>query len=117
MPTNLELVRSTYTLGPPALFAAPAPDVEWTEAAGFPYAGTYRGVDEIMNGVFARIGAEWDGFGVDMDNLYDAGDNVIATGFYHGTYRSTNRSMRASFAHVITLKDEKLYVSSSMWIA
>jgi ketosteroid isomerase-like protein len=108
MSANLELVKSTYLLGPPALIAALAPDVEWTEAAGFPYGGTYRGADEIVKNVFARLGSEWHRFKVDMENLYDAGDTVIATGFYRGTYRKTSRAMEASFAHVLTLKDGKI---------
>jgi uncharacterized protein len=108
MSANLELVKSTYVLGPAALIAALAPNVEWTEAAGFPYGGTYRGVDEIVQNVLARLGSEWEGFKADVENLHDAGDTIIATGFYRGTYRKTNRPMEASFAHVFSLKDGKV---------
>jgi ketosteroid isomerase-like protein len=108
MSANLELIKSTYLLGPAALIPALAPDVEWTEAAGFPYGGTYRGVDEIVQNVFARLGSEWEGFKADVENFHDAGDVIIATGFYRGTYRKTNRPMEASFAHVLTLKDGKI---------
>src|ERR1700678_2982414 len=108
MSANLELVKSTYLLGPAALIAALAPDVEWTEAAGFPYGGTYRGIDEIVKNVFARLGSEWEGFKADVENFHDAGDTIIATGFYLGTYRKTSRPMKASFAHVFTLKDGRI---------
>jgi ketosteroid isomerase-like protein len=108
MSANLELVKSTYVLGPAALIAALAPNVEWTEAAGFPYGGTYRGVDEIVQNVLARLGSEWEGFKADVENLHDAGDTIIATGFYRGTSRKTNRPMEASFAHVFSLKDGKV---------
>jgi len=108
MSTNLELIKNTYLLGPAALMPALAPDVEWTEAAGFPYGGTYRGVDEIVKNVFARLGSEWDGFKADVENVHDAGDTIVATGFYRGTFRKTNRPMEASFAHVFTLKDGKI---------
>ena len=108
MSANLELIKSTYLLGPPALLPALAPDVEWTEAAGFPYGGTYRGVDEIVKNVFARLGSEWEGFKPDVENIHDAGDTIVATGFYRGTYRKTNRPMEASFAHVFTLKGGKI---------
>ena len=40
--------------------------------------------------------------------LYDAGDNVIAQGFYHGTYRATGKSFSASFAHIYTLRAGKI---------
>ncbi|HTA42939.1 MAG TPA: nuclear transport factor 2 family protein [Bryobacteraceae bacterium] len=108
MSANLDLIRSTYEIGPSVLLPALAPDVEWTEAAGFPYAGTYRGVDAIVKSVFARLGSEWEGFKPNLQDLYDAGETIIGTGFYEGTYRATNRPMRASFAHVFTLKDGKI---------
>lgn len=34
------------------------PDVEWVEAAGGPYAGTYRGPQATAEGVFARLGSD-----------------------------------------------------------
>jgi SnoaL-like domain len=37
-------------------------DVVWVEAEGFVYSGTYRGPDAVVAGVFAQIGADWDGF-------------------------------------------------------
>jgi ketosteroid isomerase-like protein len=119
MSTNLDIVRKTYSMGPDAFLETLSPDVEWTEAAGFPYAGTYRGVSEIVRNVFVRLATEWEGFRADMETLHDAGDTIVATGFYRGTYRSTSRSMKASFAHVLTLKDGKIvrfvqYVDSKM---
>ncbi len=61
-----------------------------------PYAGTYHGVEEIVKNVFARLDSEWEGFRPDVENLHDAGDTIIATGFYRGSYRKTNRPMEAS---------------------
>ena len=65
MTDNIELVRRTYAGDPVeklrALEAVVAPDIEWTEAAGFPYAGAYRGLDAITKGVFHRLGTEWGG--------------------------------------------------------
>ena len=108
MSTNLEIVRGMYEQGPPALMAALAPDVEWTEAAGFPYAGTYRGPDEVAKNVFARLGSEWNGFHIDVEAYHDAGDTIIVRGFYGGSYGKTGRPMKASFAHVLTLKGGKV---------
>jgi hypothetical protein len=108
MSANLEIVRQTYAQGPETLLATLAPDVEWTEAAGFPYAGTYVGAPEIVRNVFVRLATEWDGFKADVENFYDAGDTIIATGFYRGTYRTTARPMEASFAHVLTLREGKI---------
>ena len=95
-------------MGPAAFSEILDPEVEWTEAAGFPYAGTYRGEAEVMQNVFARLATEWEGFRVDVDNFYDAGDTIIATGFYRAKYVKTNRLMEASVAHVLTVKDGKI---------
>jgi len=52
MTANKDIIRATYE-GSAAekverLTAALAPDAQWTEAAGFPYAGTYTGPDAIF---------------------------------------------------------------------
>ena len=108
MSGNLEIVRNAYLGGPEALLGTLAADVEWTEAAGFPYAGTYHGTAEVVRNVFVRLATEWEGFRVDTEDLHDAGDTVVARGFYRGSYRGTGKSMEASFAHVLTLRDGKV---------
>ena len=35
-----------------------------------------------------------------LDSLYDAGDTIVATGWYAGTYPGTGKTMRCRFAHV-----------------
>lgn len=61
MPTPLEIVRATYEGSSEEngrnLLAALAPDAEWTEAAGFPYAGTYIGPENIIKNVHQRLAA------------------------------------------------------------
>lgn len=110
--TNLEIIRSTYE-GPSAengkhLLAALAPDAEWIEAAGFPYAGTYVGPDAIIANVFQRLATEWDGYRADVASYMVDGDQVAAFGVYSGTYKATGRSMRAAFAHHYCLKAGKI---------
>ena len=96
-----------------------APDVQWTEAEGFPYAGTYKGPDEVLNGVLAPLGSEWEGFQAVPHELIAGGDQVVALGRYSGTYRETGKPMQADFAHVWTLRDGKAvrfrqYVDSAL---
>ena len=66
MGANLDLIRATYEGSSEDngrnLLAALAPDAMWTEAEGFPYAGTYVGPDAIVAGVFNRLGTEWIGY-------------------------------------------------------
>ncbi|RFS81671.1 nuclear transport factor 2 family protein [Actinomadura spongiicola] len=84
-------------------------DIAWTEMAGFPYAGTYVGLDEIKSGVFGRLNADWEGFRADPDELVDGGDGtVVAIGHYSGTYRATGKPMRVRFVHVWRVKDGKV---------
>jgi uncharacterized protein len=75
--------------------------IEWTEMAGFPYAGTYAGPDAVRREVFGRLGREWKGFRADVERIIDGGDGtVVAVGSYFGTYRATGRSMTARFVHL-----------------
>ena len=83
-------------------------DVEWIEMAGFPYAGTYRGADEVRSGVFGRIAAEWTGYQAVPEELVDSGAHVVAFGTYSGTYTATGRSMRARFVHHWTVRDGRI---------
>jgi ketosteroid isomerase-like protein len=92
----------------PAFLGLLDENVEWTEAAGFPYAGTYHGPQAILEGVFARLGGEWDGFTIEPSQLVAEGDEVISIGTYTGTYKSTGKSFSARFAHVFTVKNDKI---------
>ena len=100
MKTNIELLRSTYEGSSEDngrnLLAVLAPDIEWTEAAGFPYAGTYVGVDALMKGVFHRLATEWIGYKADVHTYLADGDRVAAFGVYSGTYKATGRFMTAA---------------------
>lgn len=82
--------------------------VEWTEAAGFPYAGTYHGPQAVVDGVFSRTGAEWDEYHVEPSRLLAEGDEVVSVGTYSGTYKATGKSFTARFAHAVTVKNGKI---------
>jgi ketosteroid isomerase-like protein len=92
----------------PAVLGGFADDIEWTEAEGFPYGGIYRGGRAILENVFMKIAAEWEGYTVTPDELLDAGDNIVALGHYSGKYNRTGKSMKVPFAHVWTLRDGKV---------
>ncbi|HSC69072.1 MAG TPA: hypothetical protein VLC79_15370, partial [Cellvibrio sp.] len=83
--TNLDIVKSTYE-GKSSeengknLKRYITADTLWTEAAGFPYAGTYRGFDEIEKNVFARLGSEWNDYKFIVEDYVAAGDKVFAYG-------------------------------------
>jgi ketosteroid isomerase-like protein len=91
----------------PAVLAVFDENIEWTEAEGFPYAGTYKGPQNVAEGVFTKLGTEWDGYTVKANEFIDAGDRIVVLGKYSGTYKATGKSFEAEFAHVWTLRDGK----------
>ena len=112
MTTNLDLVRGVYanfaTGNIPAVLGLLASEARWTEAAGFPYAGTYVGADAVLQGVFMPIGQDWDGFAVTPSEYVTEGDTVVAIGEYSGRNKATGRSFVAPFVHVWKLRDGKV---------
>jgi uncharacterized protein len=112
MGANLELIRATYEGSSEHngqnLLAALAPDATWTEAEGFPYAGTYNGPDAIIAGVFHRLATEWIGYKAEAHSFLEDGNRVVAFGVYSGVYKATGKPMRAAFAHLYELKTGKI---------
>lgn len=53
-----------------------APDIEWYEAENFPYedGNPYLGPEAILDGVYARLTGEWDGFTEELKSVLDAGE-------------------------------------------
>jgi len=82
--------------------------VEWIEPDGSPYGGTYRGPEEVLNGVFMKLGTEWDGFQVAPDELVGDGGSIVALGHLSGTYKATGKSFRAPFAHAWKFRDGRV---------
>lgn len=107
--SNLESVKEAYdALARGAVddvTAMMAEDIEWVEAEGGPYGGTYRGPDEVVEEVLAPLGGEWDEFVVEPERFVEGGDTVVAMGTYNGTYAETGKSFEAPFAHVWDFDD------------
>src|SRR5918993_2219552 len=110
--SNVAVIRDLY-----AAFAARDverirrlfhPDIEWNQNAGFPNGGRHVGADVVLNEVFAKFRTEWSAWKVVVHEYLDAGDTVVAIGDYHGTFRSTGRSMTAAFAHVYDVRDGRI---------
>ena len=82
-----------------ALRATLAPDVEWTEMAGFPLAGTYRTPDGVTANVMEKLGAEWDDWTAHDDTYVVDGENVVVLARYTAMHRGTGKSLGARVAH------------------
>ena len=110
--SNLETVKNLYEAFAqgdiPSVLKPFDENIEWTEAEGFPYGGTYTGANAIVENVFMKLGGEWEGFSAVPDEILDAGDNIVALGHYSGKYNETGKSMKVPFAHVWTLRGGKI---------
>ncbi len=67
----------------------------------------YVGPQAVLEGVFARLGDEWEVFKVEPEEFLDAGDRVVALGTYTAIYGATGKEVRAQFAHVWGLREGK----------
>lgn len=93
----------------PSVLEAFDANISWTEAEGFMYGGTYNGPNAVLEGVFMRLGTEWEGFAAVPDKIVDGGDgNVISTGTYSGKFLNTGKSVTVPFAHSWELSDGKI---------
>jgi uncharacterized protein len=112
MSDNVELLRSLYEAfaqgNVPFVLESFDPNIEWTEAEGFPTGGVYNGPEAILNGVFMPLVTDWDDYRVEPDEFLDAGERIVALGHYSGTYKATGKSMRVPFAHVWTVQNGKI---------
>jgi ketosteroid isomerase-like protein len=109
--SNLDAVQGLYRAfakgDVPAVIGFLDAKIAWTEAEGFPYGGTYHGPSAVLEGVFMRLGAEWDGFAAVPAEFIDGGETIVALGQYSGTYKATGKSFQANFAHVWRIKAGK----------
>jgi ketosteroid isomerase-like protein len=111
---NLETIRGLYAAfargDVPFVLETLDAQVEWNEAENFIYAerNPYVGPQAVLDGVFTRIGAEWDGFSAATEQIVGSGDTVIGLGRYRGTCKATGRPVDAQFVHVFTVQDGKI---------
>lgn len=112
MRSNHQIIQDHYRASDrqdlTGMMADMAPDVRWTEAEGFPCAGTHVGVPQIIARVFDVLGRDWSDYRFELETLLDAGDRQVGIGTYSGVFRATGKAMRARVAHVWTLRDAQI---------
>ena len=84
---NVEIVQNLYSAfakgDVPAVLEKFHPKIEWNEAENFPYAdgNPYIGPQAVLEGVFARLGAEWEYWNLTEQTYYEANSGeIIVTG-------------------------------------
>jgi len=111
MGSNKEIIESAYASfakgDVPAALGAMADDIRWTEADGFPLAGTYVGPQAVLEGVFMRLGEIGDEFAVMPEHFVADGDTVVALGSYGWKHKTSGEPAVVKMAHVWTMNDGK----------
>ncbi|MCF1592688.1 nuclear transport factor 2 family protein [Streptomyces muensis] len=82
-----------------ALRATLAPDVEWTEMAGFPLAGTYRTPDGVTSNVMEKLGQDWDDWTAHDDTYVVDGENVVVLARYTAVNKATGKPIDVRVVH------------------
>ena len=82
--------------------------IQWTEADGFPLAGTYIGPQSVVENVFMRLGEFSDNWAVAIDRYIADGDTVVADGKYTWNHKETGEFCEVRMAHVWTLEEGKI---------
>jgi ketosteroid isomerase-like protein len=112
---NVNLLKSLYAAfgsgDIPTVLGTMDSDIHWYEAESNPYMPSgeaWVGPDAVLNNLFLKLGADWDGFTVHPKTFHDAGDSVIVEARYTGTFKATGKSADAQVCHVWDVKDGKI---------
>jgi ketosteroid isomerase-like protein len=101
--TPAEVVRSQYLASAAgdlaALRTTLAPDVEWTEMAGFPLAGIYRTPEGVTSQVMEALGRDWEGWVAHDDRYVVDGENVVVLARYTARNKATGKRLNVRVAH------------------
>jgi uncharacterized protein len=94
----------------PTVLGRMDPSIEWNEAENFIYAdrNPYVGPEAVLEGVFSRLGSDWESFTVTPEEWLDAGERIVVLGTYSGTYKSTGKHVRAQFAHIWSMREGRV---------
>jgi ketosteroid isomerase-like protein len=113
--SNVSVVRDVYAAfgrgDVPAVLGAFDAKIEWRQAEGNPYEPSGKawvGPSAVLQNLFMRLGAEWDGFTVHPKVFHDAGNAVVVEGRYTGTYKSSGKALDCQFCHVWKIRDGKI---------
>ena len=107
-PAPADVVRRQYLASAAgdlqALRATLAPDVEWTEMAGFPLAGTYRTPEGVTAGVMETLARDWHDWTAHDDTYITDGENVVVLARYTAVNKTTGKQVNVRVAHHFTVR-------------
>lgn len=105
MSTNVEIVRSWYESPNQESLV---PDAEWLITEGFPAGGQYVGITAIFEEFFPRLHSYFSEWESKVNEMLDAGDCVVALGYYSGRAKLTGTAFTCPFVHIWKLSNGKI---------
>jgi uncharacterized protein len=109
---NVDIVKGMYEAFAAgdggAVLAKFSTDIIWNEAESNSLAdgNPYIGPQAVAEGVFGRLGQEWETFTLTDQTIYAVGDDmVLATGRYRGTHATTGKRINAQHVHIWWFED------------
>ncbi|MEE4205045.1 MAG: nuclear transport factor 2 family protein [Erythrobacter sp.] len=112
--TNREIVMALYagfeSGDMDAVLALMADDIVWHEAENNKLAdrNPYVGPQAVLEGVFARLGEDFEGFAVEVGPVIADGDTVVMQGRYRAQAKASGAEINPQIVHWWTLKDGKI---------
>jgi ketosteroid isomerase-like protein len=113
--TNVDLVKKAYssfaTGNVEAVLAVFDPAIVWHECKGMPFVkgdGIFKGHEAIVKNVFMNLPVYFDGFNIEVNQIFGADDKVVMVGYYQGTNKATGHPFKANATHVWTVKKGKM---------
>jgi uncharacterized protein len=108
---NVDLVRrmyDAYARGEVELgLSYLDPEIEFSQPAGEPGAGTYHGHEGVVQAFASWTGA-WDDYRVDVDELIDFGDHVLARTRHRGRGKGSGVEVEHRIFQLWTLHRDKV---------
>src|SRR5688572_477546 len=108
---NVEIVRRMYDAYARAEFELGLsfmhPEIEFSQPVDEPGGGTYHGHDGVVQ-AFASWTAPWDDYRIDVEELQDFGEHVLARTSHHGRGKGSGAEVDQCIFQVWTLRDAKV---------
>ncbi|BCH09957.1 ketosteroid isomerase [Mesorhizobium sp. 131-3-5] len=90
----------------PGALGLMASDIEWTTMWHYKVDG--RGPENVAEGLFKPLMAEWSSFSLVPTEFITENENVVSLGDFTGIHGSTGKASNARYAHVWTVRDGKI---------
>jgi len=107
---NVEVVRQIYAVwgeeGSPIPSGLLDPEIEWVNPPEAVEPGTRQGIDAFAAAA-ESVSDTFDGVGVDIDELLDAGNRVVVVATLHGRGRGSGADVERRQGYIWTLRDGK----------